>query len=720
MGFGKQVLFCTAAIIFSCIFASGQSLYYVNDASTTGDVYTTNPGNDANPGTSASPKLTLQGILDTYTLNGKDTIFVDVGTYANQTITITKTDEGKGTPSAQYMVIKGAGRTKTFFQNDAAFAQDNMSILEAEYIRIQGISFQNSGVGKHNIYKQEGDYSTIVNCEFIINAATGSGVNVYFRATDPVSKLNSNYCTISNNRITNSASGGTGIYFLGNCDYSLIASNNISISSSGGTAMDFQFTSSTSGGSTYYHWPIFDTIRSNTITSAGTGISLVGGTTSDKRHILTGYTIEKNTISITNRSVASNTGLIMENTGDFGVSGVTQDAMYIRKNRFIGGYSGIICQGYTRSIITTNNYFCKPTFGMRVDYWDGFDSECYFVHNTVYSYAQCMVFDNYSSYGSQYYWRIRNNIFFTLLGSPIETLFFYSNERLESSNYNLFFRPNNASIANFNGTRYGSIGWPGLTSPNDPTIASGGADANSLFPIVMPNFQDTASCDLDLLVDNATYAATGGYPTAVGGGYTSIVTDDIKNTPRLVNPTIGAFESTSTLPFNLIDFNLTRKASNILLHWTVSQDNDIKYYKIEKSLGAVSWVGLGIVQVVDKQNNVNEYQFTDASVSGEKIYYRIRAVNHVGKDLGSAIRSLTMPPPANISIFPNPGRSTFTVSGLSKGQSHHLRVLDIRGKMIQSVNTSSDTYRFQMTDAAPGVYFIQVDGKEYLRFAKTQ
>jgi hypothetical protein len=719
MGFGKQVLFFAAAIIFSCIFASGQNLYYVNDASTTGDVYTTNPGNDANPGTSVQPKLTVQAILDAYALNGKDTIFVDVGTYADQTITITKTDQGKGAPSAQYVVIKGAGRTKTIFQNSAGFAGDNMSILEAEYIRIQGISFQNSGVGRHNIYKQEGDYSTITNCEFIINAASGSGINIYFRATDPVSKLNSNYCNISNNLITNSTPGGRGIYFLGNCDYSLIASNNISISSSGGTAMNFQFTSSSSGGSTYYHWPILDTIRSNTITSAGTGISLVGGTTSDKRHILTGYTIEKNTITITNRSAASNTGLIMENTGDFGVSGVTQDAMYIRKNRFIGGYSGIICQGYTRSITTSNNYFCKPTFGIRVDYWDGADSECYFVHNTVYSYAQCMYFDNYASNGSQYKWRIRNNIFLTLLNSTGEVLFFYGNESMEASDYNLFFRPNNSWVADFNGNNYDKNTWPALSSP-DPTALFGGADANSLFPTVMPNFQDTANCDLDLVVDNTTYAATGGYPTAVGGGYTSIVTDDIKNTPRLVDPTIGAFESTSTLPFNLIDFNLTRKEGNILLLWTVSKDNEIKYYKIEKSLDAVSWVGLGIVQVIYKQNNVNEYQFTDASGTGGKIYYRIKAINYDGRDIGSAIRSIAMPASSRINIFPNPGKNIFTISGLSKGKSHQLRILDITGKMIQSVNTSADMYHLQMTNAAPGVYFIQVDGKEYLRFVKTQ
>ncbi len=62
---------------------SGGTSYYVNDASTVGDVYCTAPGNDANDGkTPATPVASLTGLLALYTFHPGDTIYVDTGAYA--------------------------------------------------------------------------------------------------------------------------------------------------------------------------------------------------------------------------------------------------------------------------------------------------------------------------------------------------------------------------------------------------------------------------------------------------------------------------------------------------------------------------------------------------------------------------------------------------------------------------------------------------------------
>ena len=56
--------------------------YYVNDASTVGDVYCTAAGNNANDGkTPASPVASLTGLLSLYTFHPADTIYVDTGAY---------------------------------------------------------------------------------------------------------------------------------------------------------------------------------------------------------------------------------------------------------------------------------------------------------------------------------------------------------------------------------------------------------------------------------------------------------------------------------------------------------------------------------------------------------------------------------------------------------------------------------------------------------------
>jgi endoglucanase len=56
--------------------------YFVNDSSTSNDVYCTAVGDDANDGLSvATPKATLQAVLDSYDLESGDTVHVDTGYY---------------------------------------------------------------------------------------------------------------------------------------------------------------------------------------------------------------------------------------------------------------------------------------------------------------------------------------------------------------------------------------------------------------------------------------------------------------------------------------------------------------------------------------------------------------------------------------------------------------------------------------------------------------
>src|SRR5690348_15745951 len=67
--------------------------FYVNDNSTTGDVYTSAIGNDANPGTSSSPFATIQHAISV--ASDGDIIYVDAGTYVED-ITVNKQLDFRG------------------------------------------------------------------------------------------------------------------------------------------------------------------------------------------------------------------------------------------------------------------------------------------------------------------------------------------------------------------------------------------------------------------------------------------------------------------------------------------------------------------------------------------------------------------------------------------------------------------------------------------------
>lgn len=101
--------------------------YYVNDASTTGDVFCTAVGNGANNGLSPStPKLTLASVLTTYAASfvAGDTIFIDAGSYTE--IQLSSPING--------VVIQGAGLTKTLITKSGSdryfmLINDNNTVL---------------------------------------------------------------------------------------------------------------------------------------------------------------------------------------------------------------------------------------------------------------------------------------------------------------------------------------------------------------------------------------------------------------------------------------------------------------------------------------------------------------------------------------------------------------------------------------------------------------
>jgi len=138
------------SLLTNIVLRNGPFVYYVNDSSVAGDVYTTAPGNNGNLGTSAgAPKSTLQSVIDTHPILPGDIIYIDTGNYTltlNQEISVLDTGS-----TSEYVYVVGSTNTAaggTVFNRSAVVGSAyGIHLSGASHYWIRDITLRGGGVG---------------------------------------------------------------------------------------------------------------------------------------------------------------------------------------------------------------------------------------------------------------------------------------------------------------------------------------------------------------------------------------------------------------------------------------------------------------------------------------------------------------------------------------------------------------------------------------------
>lgn len=114
--------------------------YYLNDGSTNGDIYCTAPGDDANLGIFPNiPKLTLKNALQSWDLEGDDTVYIDTGNYVFTTNDLVVWDPGDaGAEGAPLIVMGNTNSMSSIFTTSISPAPTLVS-LNGTYIVIRDL-----------------------------------------------------------------------------------------------------------------------------------------------------------------------------------------------------------------------------------------------------------------------------------------------------------------------------------------------------------------------------------------------------------------------------------------------------------------------------------------------------------------------------------------------------------------------------------------------------
>ncbi|HRP89255.1 MAG TPA: right-handed parallel beta-helix repeat-containing protein [Edaphocola sp.] len=190
-----------------------QDTWYVNDNSTTGDVYTTDVGDDANAGTAAAPFLTIAKAVNSATAG--DIIKVDAGSYDVNALVISKTLTFEGVNAGIHPAIGTHPSATVGTRNaESQFIRNGITFrLDAENIKFDGFEFIGTGGRIIDVLNTQSAKGFHLTNSIITDATSASGVGkIQFASTGNNDNLLFDYNLFNDGTNHTIYLGGNGSY----------------------------------------------------------------------------------------------------------------------------------------------------------------------------------------------------------------------------------------------------------------------------------------------------------------------------------------------------------------------------------------------------------------------------------------------------------------------------------------------------------------------------
>ena len=143
----------------------------------------------------------------------------------------------------------------------------------------------------------------------------------------------------------------------------------------------------------------------------------------------------------------------------------------------------------------------------------------------------------------------------------------------------------------------------------------------------------------------------------------------------------------NTLPIRLATFKAEQYGNLILVNWLTSNELNNGYFIIQHSTDGSSFKDIGTVKAIG--SGANSYSYTDNNPSNSINFYRLKSIDKDGSSSYSKVVSYQLSiNNYQLTMFPNPAKSTVTISG-----SHiaSVQLVDNLGRVVKFVSYKDAT-----------------------------
>lgn len=167
------------------------------------------------------------------------------------------------------------------------------------------------------------------------------------------------------------------------------------------------------------------------------------------------------------------------------------------------------------------------------------------------------------------------------------------------------------------------------------------------------------------------------------------------------------------LPLNVSNFDAKPHTENVLLNWTVTQNEYYSQFTIERSRDGVKFEKLKAIPAKTNSFSASYIEVDDAPNAGWN-YYRLKATGETGDERYSHIVRLWFGRQQQVRISPNPASEKIMVSLAEPSSISQIELVNISGQVLQGTQTIRFINIFEISHLQAGIYYLRISGKNGL------
>ncbi|MEP7230880.1 MAG: T9SS type A sorting domain-containing protein [Ginsengibacter sp.] len=160
-----------------------------------------------------------------------------------------------------------------------------------------------------------------------------------------------------------------------------------------------------------------------------------------------------------------------------------------------------------------------------------------------------------------------------------------------------------------------------------------------------------------------------------------------------------------------LDFNARKKDDHtVLLNWATYAEENNRGFIIERSNNGTNFDSIGFVSSLSINGAGANYTFTDQSVPGGKLFYRLEQINLDNTYHLSPIKFVQFNGGNYVKIYPNPVKDILNINTSYTFHNSQLNIYDVSGHLVmkKSLTGSGGTSTLSIKNLPSGFYNAQI------------